>query len=57
LLIFPCKSGIKRWNGGGGLTFEAMIELAWQIMLYTAAPMVRVRTVPALREVRLTETR
>lgn len=37
-------------------TFEAIIELAWQIILYKALPTVLVRTVPALREVRLTET-
>lgn len=36
------------------LTFEEIIELAWQIMLYTALPTVRARTVPALRDVRLT---
>jgi hypothetical protein len=35
-------------------TFEAMIELAWQIMLYKALPTVLVRTEPALRDVRLT---
>lgn len=39
----------------GVLTFEEIIELAWQIMLYRALPTVRVRTVPALRDVRLTE--
>lgn len=39
------------------LTLEAMIEPAWQIMLYTALPTVRVRTEPAFREIKLTKRR
>lgn len=34
-----------------------MMDPAWQIMLYTALPTVRVRTEPALREIKLTERR
>ncbi len=33
-----------------------MTELAWQIILYKALPIVRVRTEPALRDTRLTRT-
>lgn len=39
------------------LTLEAMMEPAWQIMLYTALPTVRVRTEPAFREIKLTKRR
>lgn len=37
-------------------TLEDITELAWQIMLYKALPIVLVLTEPAFREVRLTAT-
>lgn len=38
----------------GEHTLDEMIAPAWQIILYTALPTVRVRTEPAFREIKLT---
>lgn len=54
LVTNPSKSMKSDTGRIGERTLDEMIAPAWQIILYTALPTVRVRTEPAFREIKLT---